>query len=53
MNKLIKNILIEIISENVFPSLFELNEKIRKTIRKKIFKLTDKDPLVALTLTQV
>ncbi|EIE39362.1 ribonuclease J [Mycoplasmopsis canis] len=53
MNNLIKGIIIELISGRVYGSMFELNEKVRKTIRKKIFKLTDKDPLVALTLTQV
>lgn len=50
---LIKQIVIDLISERNYASMYEVNEKIRKTIRKKIFKLTDKDPLVALTLTQV
>ncbi|WBP84172.1 ribonuclease J [Mycoplasmopsis edwardii] len=53
MNKLIKSVIIELISGRVYSSMFELNEKVRKSIRKKIFKTTGKEPLVALTLTQV
>ncbi|QGZ97638.1 ribonuclease J [Mycoplasma sp. NEAQ87857] len=53
INKLIKSILIETFNSKQFSSMRELNEKVRKIIRKKIFKLTDKDPMVALTLTKL
>lgn len=53
INKLIKDSLINIIDSNEFNTMREMNEKVRKTIRKKIFKLTDKDPMVAFTLTMV
>ncbi|MBN4084191.1 ribonuclease J [Mycoplasma sp. CSL10166] len=52
-DRLIKDIIIDLISSKEYANMRELNERVRKTIRKKIFKLTDKDPMVAFTLTQV
>ncbi|WLP85459.1 ribonuclease J [Mycoplasma seminis] len=52
-DKLIMDIILEILKTKTFTSMREVNEKIRKTIRKKIFKLKDKDPMIALTLTTV
>ncbi|WP_027121384.1 ribonuclease J [Mycoplasma leonicaptivi] len=52
-NNFIKSIILDIMQENVFGSMNEFNEKVRKTVRKKIFKLLDKDPLVAFTLTPI
>ncbi|WP_406613907.1 ribonuclease J [Mycoplasma corogypsi] len=48
---LIKKVIIEIMDEGKFTSMREINERLRKTIRKRIFKLTDKDPMIALTIT--
>ncbi|VEU70176.1 ribonuclease J [Mycoplasmopsis glycophila] len=53
IDQLIKSVIAEIFETKEFTSMRELNEKIRKSIRKKIFKLTDKDPMVALTLTTI
>ncbi|QCZ36837.1 ribonuclease J [Mycoplasma nasistruthionis] len=49
-NKLIKTVILDVLKTKGFPNMRELNERVRKTIRKKIFKVTDKDPLIALTL---
>ncbi|WP_426461118.1 ribonuclease J [Mycoplasma hafezii] len=53
VNELIKDIMIETFETREFNSMRELNEKLRKIIRKKIFKMTDKDPMIALTLTSI
>ncbi|WP_036452133.1 ribonuclease J [Mycoplasma buteonis] len=52
-NKFIKDIIIDTLENKEFTSMRELNEKLRKVIRKKIFKITDKDPMIALTLTSI
>ncbi|WP_036463630.1 MBL fold metallo-hydrolase RNA specificity domain-containing protein [Mycoplasmopsis sturni] len=47
---LIKRVIIETLKTKDFANMREVNEKLRKTIRKKIFKVTDKDPMVVLGL---
>ncbi|SJZ46282.1 ribonuclease J [Mycoplasmopsis verecunda] len=52
-NGLIKDLIVDVLKTKSFTTMREVNEKLRKTIRKKIFKLKDKDPMVALTLTTI
>ncbi|MHA3826001.1 ribonuclease J [Mycoplasma sp. BRA285] len=52
-NALITDLIVDVFKTKTFTSMREVNEKLRKTIRKKIFKLKDKDPMVALTLTTI
>ncbi|WP_435130107.1 ribonuclease J [Mycoplasma sp. 6243] len=53
INDLIKDTIIEIINTKTFTTMREFNEKIRKTVRKRIFKITDKDPMIAFSLTTI
>ncbi|QNM93435.1 ribonuclease J [Mycoplasma sp. Pen4] len=53
IDNLIKETIIDILKTKTFPNMRELNERIRKTVRKRIFKSTDKDPMVTLTLTSI
>lgn len=46
---LIRSIIIQTITSESFTGLKDLQERLRKVIRKKIFKVTDKEPLIALT----
>ncbi|AKA50085.1 hydrolase [Mycoplasmopsis gallinacea] len=53
IDTLVKETIIKVFQENDFTSLKEVTEKLRKSIRKRIFKLTDKDPMVAVTFTTI
>ncbi|RIV16576.1 ribonuclease J [Mycoplasmopsis gallopavonis] len=53
IDTLIKEVILDILENKEFTTMRELNERLRKSIRKKIFKLTDKDPMIALTLTTI
>ncbi|UUM19952.1 MULTISPECIES: ribonuclease J [unclassified Mycoplasma] len=53
INELIKSVLINVIETKEFTSLKDLNEKIRKAIRKKIYKITEKDPMVVLGINNI
>ncbi|MFU2193355.1 ribonuclease J [Mycoplasma sp. 2045] len=53
MTNLIKQIVVDVVKSNSCKRMYDLNEKLRKTIRKKIFKATDKDPMIALSLLAV
>lgn len=45
----IKSNIAQIIKEETFSGVREIQERIRKFIRKRIFKLTDKEPMVIVT----
>ncbi|EFF41684.1 ribonuclease J [Mycoplasmopsis alligatoris] len=49
ISETINSIIIQVIRNEQFNGLRDLQEKLRKTIRKKVFKLTDKEPMVSLT----
>ncbi|SYV93621.1 Uncharacterised protein [Mycoplasmopsis synoviae] len=53
IKKLIKATIVKIISKEKFKSIKELNKRLRKSVRKKIFKTTDKDSVVALSFISV
>ncbi|TDV24253.1 ribonuclease J [Mycoplasmopsis mustelae] len=53
IDALIKEIIADVMLTKTFLTMREFNEKVRKTIRKRIFKITDKDPMVAFTLTTI
>ncbi|UUD36003.1 ribonuclease J [Mycoplasmopsis citelli] len=53
ISELIKNVLINVIETKDFSSMKDLNEKIRKAVRKRIYKLTEKDPMVVLGINNI
>ncbi|VEU76438.1 hydrolase [Mycoplasmopsis columboralis] len=53
IDALIKSVLINVLETKEFTSMKDLNEKVRKTIRKKIYKLTEKDPMVVLGINNI
>ncbi|ADE19587.1 ribonuclease J [Mycoplasma crocodyli] len=49
----INSIIIQTIRAEKFNGLRDLQERLRKIIRKKVFKITDKEPMVALTFNSL
>lgn len=47
----VKEIISDVVENEVFKGIKDLQERLRKVIRKKIFKLTDKEPLIAVSFT--
>ncbi|WP_025755402.1 MBL fold metallo-hydrolase RNA specificity domain-containing protein [Mycoplasmopsis cricetuli] len=48
LDDIIFNIIIDNLENHEFLNLKDFNEKLRKIIRKKIYKLTEKDPMVII-----
>lgn len=49
IDKLIKSVIIQVTQDEQFKGLKDLQERLRKVIRKKIYKIYDKEPMVAIT----
>ncbi|QZE12661.1 ribonuclease J [Mycoplasma sp. Ms02] len=49
MNKIISQTIVTIIEEESFERLKDLQERLRRSIRKKVYKNCDKEPMIAIT----
>ncbi|UUD37170.1 putative hydrolase [Mycoplasmopsis californica] len=49
IDEFIKSIIIQTLTEETFLGIKEAQERIRRIVRKKIFKITDKEPMVVVT----
>lgn len=53
IHDLIKSIVIQVHNEDAMKNLRETQERIRKVIRKKIFRMIDKEPVVLVTFYEI